>query len=62
MERTDIEQKITKAINDIASKEQIENYLNDIDAFGDINLYIDMEDQEIFFDFKDWENDDSYEL
>ena len=62
MERSiqEIEDEIKKAISDIASPEQTEEYIADIHAFSDINLYSSeyMSDEEIYFDFVNWSRPD----
>ena len=55
----EIEYRITQSLKDMdmATQEQIEEYISDIHAFSDIYLYDTdyMTDIEIYHDFIDWE-------
>jgi len=52
----EIEDKIKNAIKEIATSEQTEEYIADIHAFSDINMYSSeyMSSEEIYFDFVNW--------
>ena len=52
----EIEYRIIQSLKDMATQEQIEEYISDIHAFSDIYLYDTdyMTDTEIYFDFVDW--------
>ena len=52
----EIEYRITQSLKDMATQEQIEEYISDIHAFSDIYLYGTdyMTDTEMYFDFVDW--------
>ena len=53
----EIEDKIRRILKDIAeSSDKIDEYINDIYSFSDINLYNSeyMDDEQIYFDYVDW--------
>ena len=53
----EIEDKIRRILKDVAeSSDKIKEYIDDIYAFSDINLYNSeyMDDEAIYFDFVDW--------
>ena len=52
----EIEYRIIQSLKDMATQEQIEEYISDIHAFSDIYLYDEeyMNNEEIYFDFVDW--------
>jgi hypothetical protein len=56
MKPKEIEYRIVQALKDIATQEQIEEYISDIHAFSDIYLYDEqyMTNEDIIFDFADW--------
>jgi hypothetical protein len=56
MKPKEIEQRITQSLKDIATRDQIEEYISDIHAFSDIYMYDEeyMNNEEIYFDFVDW--------
>jgi len=63
MERSvqEIEDRIRHAIKNIATPEQADEYITDIHAFSDINLYSSeyLNEEEIYFDFVNWKQSDS---
>jgi len=53
----EIEDKIKRILKDVAeSSDKIKEYIDDIYAFSDINLYNSeyMDDEQIYFDYVDW--------
>ena len=53
----EIEDKIRRILKDVAeSSDKIKEYIDDIYAFSDINLYNSeyMDDEHIYFDYIDW--------
>ena len=53
----EIEDKIRRILKDVAeSSDKIKEYIDDIYAFSDINLYNSeyMDDEQIYFDYVDW--------
>jgi hypothetical protein len=52
---TDIETRIRKILkSEGIKKDEIDNFIDDIDGFSDIELYDNMSDEEILMDYRDW--------